>query len=360
MIPDDVFVIDSVSHAYNLEESNYRVDRFAPQVAQMVYDTFHAEAPEELTLSKEEYLRDWSVEEAANMLFLESQTDIATFHATPINVFKDGLNSVEKAKEAQERWPQRFMAMAAIDPLEGEDALNDLERQAEDLDPVGVKLYPSSWSTDGEYDAWYMSDPDVAYPVFEKAAELGLDLVSIHKSLPLGSVPMEHFRQGDVEAAATNFPELNFSIVHGGMVFTEEVAWQIARYDNIYVNLENLTYCAHTRPTYFEETFTGLFKAGGAGVIDQLYWGSGCGAYPAQPQLEAFWNFEFSEESQGHGLFDVPEMNRENKEKILSKNYARMLNLDIDELKAGIEGDEFDQQRGDSLAEPYSTTNVAI
>lgn len=359
MIPDDVFIIDSVSHAYNLDPSNYRVERYAPQVAQMVYDTFHAEAPEELTLSEEEYLRDWDIEEAATMLFLESQTDVATFHPTPINVFEDGLNSVEKAREALDRWPERFMSMAAIDPLEGEEAIEDLERQAEELDPVGVKLYPSSWSTDGSYDAWYMSDDDIAYPVFEKAAELGIDLVSVHKSLPLGSVPMDHFHQEDVEAAATNFPELNFGIVHGGMVFTEEVAWQIARYDNIYVNLENLVYCAHTRPKYFEETFAGLFKAGGAGVIDQLYWGSGCGAYPAQPQIEAFWDFEFSESSQGHGLFDVPDMTRENKEKILSKNYAEMLGLDIAELQAGIEDDEFSQQRGDSLAEPYSTTRIA-
>jgi len=356
MIPDDVFVLDSVAHAYNFEESNYRVERYAPHVSQMVYDTFMAEAPTELTLSEEQYLRDWSTEEATNMLFRESQTDFAVFHPTPVNVYHDGLTSVEKAKEAIDRWPQRFETMATVDPMEGEEALAELERQAEELDPVGLKLYPSSWSTDGDYDGWYMSDEDVVYPFFEKAAELDIPLVSVHKSLPLGSVPMDHFHHEDVESAATSFPELNFGLVHGGMVFTEEVAWQLARYDNIYVNIEVLSYHAHTRPRYFEETFAGLFEAGGAGVVDQIYWGSGCMAYPPQPQLEAFWEFEFSEDVIDKGIFDVPEMTRENKQKILAENYADVVGLDIDELRAGIEGDEFDD---DALEEPYSTTNVA-
>lgn len=359
MIPDDVFVLDSVTHAYNLDESNFRIENYASQITDMIYATFMEEAPPELTLTEEQYNRDWNVEEMANMLFLESQTDVAVYHPTPINVYKDGLNSVEKAAEVVERWPQRFLTMATVDPMEGEEGLEKLERQVDELDPVGVKLYPSSWSTDGSYDSWMMSDEDVAFPFFEKAAELGLGLVSVHKSLPLGAVPMDAFHHEDVESAATSFPELNFGIVHGGMVFTEEVAWQLARYDNIYVNLEVLAYHTHTRPKYFEETFAGLFEVGGEGAVDQIYWGTGCMAYPAQPQLEAFWEFEFSDDLRDKGIFDVPQMTRENKEKILAENYARMMGLDIDELKRGIEDDEFSRQQETDLAEAYSTTTVA-
>jgi hypothetical protein len=353
-IPEKVFVIDSVAHAYNLDPSNYRIEGYAEHVSDMVYDSFMKAAPEELTLSKEQYMRDWSVEEAASMLFVESQTDIAVFHPTPIKVFKDGLTSVEKAKEAVERWPDRFLTMATVDPLDGEEGLEEFERQIEELDPVGLKLYPSSWAADGSYDSWKMSDTDIVYPFFEKAEEHGIELIAVHKALPLGSVPMDAFHQEDVEVAATSFPDLNFAIVHGGMAFTEETAWQIARYDNIYVNLEVLVYTAHARPRYFEETFAELFEVAGDGGIDQLYWGTGCMAYPPQPQLEAFWEFQFTEDVRHDGLFDVPELTSEHKERILGKNYAEMLGLDIDELKRGIEGDEFDRT-GKAPAEPYST-----
>lgn len=357
MIPDDVFVLDSVVHAYNTDESNYRVPEYASHITDMVYDTFMGPAPDELTLSEDEYNRDWGVEEATNMLLLESQTDFAIFHPTPINAYEDGMTSVEKAKAAVERWPNRFRTMATVDPLEGEDALEEFERQVDDLDPVGLKLYPSSWA-DGTHSSWNMGDSDVVYPFYEKAAELGIELIAVHKALPLGSVPMENYHSEDVDVAATNFPELNFSVVHGGMVFTEEAAWQLARYENIYVNLEVLAFMAHVRPEYFAETFAGLFEVGGENVVDQIYWGSGSMAYPAQPQLEAFWNFEFPGAVRSRGIGDVPEMNRENKEKILGKNYAQMLGLDIKELKDGIRDDEFSKRRADGLEPPYSTTTV--
>jgi hypothetical protein len=357
MIPDDVFVLDSVVHAYNTDESNFRIPEYASHITDMVYDTFMTRAPEHLTLSEEEYNRDWGVEESVNMLFLESQTDFAVFHPTPINAYEDGMTSVEKAKEAVQRWPNRFRTMATVDPLEGEEALAEFERQAEEMDPIGLKLYPSSWA-DGTHSSWNMGDSDIVYPFYEKAAELGIDLIAVHKALPLGSVPMEDYHSEDVDVAATNFPELNFSVVHGGMTFNEEASWQLARYDNIFVNLEVLVYMAHVRPEYFADKFAGLFEVGGEGVIDQIYWGSGSMAYPAQPQLEAFWDFEFPERFRSRGHFDVPEMNRENKEKILGKNYTRMAGLDIEELKDGIRDDEFSAQREDGLAPPYSTTAV--
>lgn len=360
MIGNDTFVIDAVVHAYNLSESNYRVPEYAAQISDMVYDSWMKATPPALTLPKERYLRDWSVEETANMLFRESSTDIAVFHPTPINVYHDGLTSVEKAKEARERWPTRFETLATVDPTAGEAALEELERQVDMLDPLGVKLYPSSWAEDGGYTGWQMSDDDIAYPVFEKAYELGLELVAVHKALPLGPVPMDDFHQEDVESAATNFPELNFSIVHGGMAFTEEAAWQIARYDNIYINLEVLVYMAYASPGYFEDTFAGLFKVGGADVIDQLYWGSGCMGFHPQPQLEAFWEFEFSDDVLKDRMFDLPEMDESDKRKILSGNFAEMLDLNISDLRTRIADDEFSEQaKSEGLAAPYSTTDVA-
>jgi hypothetical protein len=359
MIPEDVFVYDAVAHSYNLGPSNYRVMPEAEVVSEMLYGSFMEPAPPEYRVPPEQYLRDWSIDETAGMLFRESQTDVATIHPTPIKLYHDGQTALSKAAEAVERWPQRFSTMATVDPMDGQEAVAEFERQAEQLDPVGLKLYPSSWRSDGTYESWQMSDPDVAYPLFEKARELGIDLIAVHKALPLGPVPATDYHTEDIESAAASFPELNFSVVHAGLAYVEETAWQLARFENIYANLEVTSFLAHAAPDYWQRAFDGLFSVAGEHAADQVLWATGCSAYPAQPQLEAFWEYDF-EDGPG-GLFPGPEMSREIKEKILGRNYAEMLGLDVEELQAGIADDEFARATDrDGLAPAYSTTEVDL
>ena len=359
MIPDDVFVFDAVAHSYNLDPSNYRVMPEAEVVSEMLYGSFMEPAPEELRVPPEQYLRDWSIEETAGMLFRESQTDVATIHPTPIKLYHDGQTALSKAEQAIEQWPDRFFTMATVDPMDGEAAVEELERQAADLDPVGLKLYPSSWRADGSYESWQMSDPDIAYPLFEKALDLGIDLIAVHKALPLGPVPSPDYHTEDIESAAASFPELNFSVVHAGLAYVEETAWQLARFENIYANLEVTSFLAHAAPNYWQRAFDGLFSVAGEHAVDQILWATGCSAYPAQPQLEAFWEYDFADGP--GGLFPGPAMTREIKEKILGRNYARMLGLDVEELRAGIEDDPFSrEQEHEGLAAPYSSTNVEV
>lgn len=363
MIADDVFVLDAVTHAYNLDESNYAIEPYADMVSEMIYNNWMAGAPEEYTLPMETYLRDWDVEETADMLFCESDTDLAVFHPTPIGFYEDGLVSVEKAKRIQERWPNRFLTYATVDPL-ADDAIPELERQVEEMDPVGLKLYPSSWATgDWEsHEGWRMDDPEVAYPVFERAKELGLDVIAVHKTLPLGPVPMDPYRVDDIEGAATSFPELNFSIVHGGMAFTEETAWQLARYPNIYVNLETVNFMAVASPRRFAKVMAGLLSVGGPEAIDRIYWGTGAMGFHPQPIIEAFWEFEFPDDLDTEGLLfdEIPDLTEEHKRKILGENYADMIGLDLDEVRDDIEDDEFSRQHEeDGIAEPYSTMKVS-
>lgn len=363
MLPNDVFVFDAVSHAYHLGEENLRNLDAATALNDSVYDTFQASAPSDLRLSREEYLREWGMEETANMLFLESQTDMATVHNTKIKLYHDGQTGFDKAETALERWPERFRTTVAVDPLEGEAAVDDLEQQYEQLsaigpDPVAVKVYPSSWDDEGTHHSWTMGDPEVAYPIYEKARELDIPIVACHKAVPLGTAPSPSYHTEDVEDAALNFPDLSFSVVHAGMAYTEETAWQLARYDNIYANLEVTSYLAYAAPKYFKRAFEGLFHVAGEHAADQILWATGCSAFPAQPQLEAFWGYEFDEDGPG-SLFGGPSLTaREAKEKILGTNYAEIIGEDVDDLRASFEDDEFDRERGETLAPPYSTSTV--
>lgn len=356
---DGIPVIDAVVHPYNLTEENYRTPHARP-ITDIVSGGNRAVAPEGYRLPKDGYERNWSIEEVANMSFVESYADLACYHVVPIRAYYDGICSIEKGLEARERWPDRFLFYAGVDPLEGEKAFEDLERQMELFgDVAGLKLYPNSWITQ-DIQGWLMDDPEVAFPLFERAQRLGIRAVAIHKAIPLGPVEMRHYRMDDIDRAAMAFPGLNFEIVHGGMAFLEETAWQLARFRNVWVNLETTATMLSNRPGAFERAFAALVAHGGPRALSQIFWGTGCMVSHPRPHLEHFVrDFTFSPETIER--FGLPEITPEVKRAILAENYARLHGLDLGERLSRIKGDEFDLRRPDGT-EPlrgYSTTAVA-
>lgn len=357
---DKTFVYDAVTHAYNTDPSNYRNERHAKGITDMLYGAGNTILPSGSKISRDGYIRDWKIEETANILFLESQTDMATFQPTPLYAFHDGLVANEKAERAKRQWPNRFKVYGTIDPLR-DNALKELEKQVESFDPLGLKLYPSHWSEDS-HEGWSMSDPRVAYPVFEKALDLGIEFVDIHKAIPFGPVPRHPYHPGDVDEAADSFPEITFSIVHGGYAFAEETAWQLARFPNVYVNLEGLGGILVRNQTRFAELFGTLISVAGKTALEKMFWSSAAMQLHPQPQLEAFRDFEFPDHirkgASRNG--ELPKLTDEYKRKILGENYCDLIGLDIEEAKSSTDGDEFSQIRKErGLADPYSTTEAA-
>ncbi len=349
---DGLNVIDAVIHAYNMDEKNF-ANRFAKPLCDLVYDSVIASALPGYAPTKKQFYRDWSIEETVDQVFVESDTDLAVYHALPIYSFHDGLCSFEKGVEAKERWPNRMITYCGVDPLIGAAALDELERQVEILKPVGLKLYPNSW-VGQEIQGWKMDDPEVAFPLFERAQELGIKVVAIHKALPLGPVAIDHYRVSDIDRACMAFPDLNFEIIHGGMAFAEETAWQLARFPNVYVNLEITCALAATRPAAFQHIMASLVGPGGPNAIDRILWGTGAMAFHPQPLLEAFVHkFAFPDELvSGAGL---PQIDRAAKKKILFDNYARMTGLDLESRIAATKDDEFAKRRRAGVAAPFST-----
>jgi predicted TIM-barrel fold metal-dependent hydrolase len=357
---EETFVLDSIVHAYNTDPSNYRNDHYAEAITNMIFGAGSLAMPEGHKITAESWIRDWSVQEVANMLFLESDTDMATFQPLPLYAFEDGLTSEEKAKQAVDNWPDRFLVYADIDPL-ADDAVEELDRQVEMLDPIGVKFYPSHWTEDS-HTGWLMDDPEVAYPVFERALEHGIDLVDIHKAIPFGPTPGATYHPGDVSEAAASFPELRFSVVHGGAAFTEETAWLLARFDNVFVNLEALPIILCSSETKFAEILAAFVGTAGPGAYDRLFWSSAAMAAHPQAQLEAFRDFQYPEAvMRDGGLFaDVEQITDEEKRKILGQNYADLVGLDVEAARERIADDEFAREKRDEgRADPFSKTNSA-
>lgn len=350
---DEVFVADAVSHAYNLHPSNYRIERHAEKLANNIA-ALESTMPEPYRRTPESIKTDIPAEESAKMLFEESHVDYTVFHPQTISVYYDGLTALDKAREFHDRHPTRTGAMASVDLFGMDDPKEALTRQVEEFDPNGVKLYPSYWERDERKD-FRMNDEELVFPLFEHASDLGLDVVAVHKSVPLGAVPMAPYRVEDVDEAASSFPDLNFEIVHGGLTFAEEVGTQIAFHSNIYVNLEITSIEAALSPKSFQETMENLLWMGGPESIEKIMWGSGAPQFHPQLLLEAFWNFEFPEMEWMGGTYQITE---EDKRKMLGENLADAHGFDIEELQSQQEGDEYADS--DEPAEPYSTTSFEV
>ena len=204
---DDAFVIDAIKHSHNLHPSNYAFAKHAKPIAEAVAQGLFSTSPLGTQLPQESYQRDWRIEDTAHTTFLESDVDMAVHQVLPIAAFKDGLDSLEKNVEAQRRWPDRFILYAGVDPMQGQKAMEELERQVEVLRPVGLKLYPHTWVS-GEPQGWLMDDPEIAYPFFERSQKLGLKIVAIHKAVPMGPVPLQYYHVEDVDRAALAFPDI--------------------------------------------------------------------------------------------------------------------------------------------------------
>jgi uncharacterized protein len=353
---DGIPVLDGIIHAYNLDPGNY-ANRHAAIVSELITGMVAAMSRPGFSAAREVYLRDWSIEDTARLVFTESDTDLAVYHVLPLNAFHDGMCSFEKALEARQRWPNRIICYCGVDPLQGSAAIDELDRQVELLRPVGVKLYPNSW-LGTEARGWRMDDPEVAYPVFERAQKHGLKVVAIHKAVPLGPVPMDAYRVDDIDRAAIAFPQLNFEIVHGGMAFLEETAWQLARFPNVFINLEVTSAYVAIRPKAFDGIFSTLMSIGGASILDRVVWGTGAIAFHPQPLIESFVRqFGFSQQTME--CTGVPQLTGADKKKILFDNFAVMSGVNLGAMLAATAGDEFEVARGGALQPPFSTHRTA-
>ena len=95
MIPDDVFVLDAVAHAYNFADDNVIGGVYANSIIEGVYGFHTAYSPPgrpDLLLKREVFLnRIADPDVTAGFLFRESHTDACIYHELPLyGYFKDG------------------------------------------------------------------------------------------------------------------------------------------------------------------------------------------------------------------------------------------------------------------------------
>ncbi|HEY7010030.1 MAG TPA: amidohydrolase family protein, partial [Jatrophihabitantaceae bacterium] len=233
----DAFVFDGVAHPFNFTPKN-AFGKPGEMFSNHLYAFHGALTPDsEPKLSAEEFLKDWTPADIHAMVYDESDTDMLVAMPLPLtDLYRDGLSPWEECAELAQRDPDRTVLWGSVNPLEGRRALDLMERQVKEFGAKAFKFYNVRYDFGTPF-PWRMDDPQVAFPIFEKAQELGVNLIGVHKGVPLGPQPIEHTQTWDMDGAAANFPDINFVIYHVGLPFLDETCWQLIRYPNLYASL---------------------------------------------------------------------------------------------------------------------------
>jgi len=327
----DAFVFDCVAHVFNFEKSN-ALGSPGAMFSNHLYAFHAALTPSgETVLPPESFLRKWRPEEIDEMVFGQSDTDMLVAMPLPLtDLYQDGLSAWERCSELASLRPERTVFWGSVNPLEGKSALDLMERQVKEFGARAFKFYNVRYDY-GEPFPWRMDDPKVAFPVFEKARELGVKVIGVHKGVPLGPQPIEHTQTWDMDGAAAAFPDINFVIYHVGLPFIDEVCWQLIRYPNLYASLAATINFIVRAPRQFAETLGKLLFWCGE---DKIIYGSEAPIFHPQWALKAFWEFEIPKDLQeGYGY---PALTEQAKRKILGENLLRLHGIDLAQAKASV------------------------
>jgi uncharacterized protein len=329
----DALVFDGVAHVFNFEKKN-ALGPAGEMFSNHLYAFHQALTPDgETHLGPEEFLRQWTVGEIDHMVYEESATDLLVAMPLPLtDLFRDGLSPWEECAELAARRPGRTVFWGSVNPLEGRRALDLMERQVGEYNARAFKFYNVRYDFGSPF-PWRMDDPKVAFPVFEKAQELGVNLIGVHKGVPLGPQPIEATQTWDMDGAAANFPEINFVIFHVGLPFIDETCWQLIRYPNLYASIAATINFLVRAPRMFAEVLGKLLFWCGE---DKIIYGSEAPIFHPRWALEAFWNFELPQDLvEGYGY---PQLTEQAKRKILGENLLRLHGMDAGEVRASLTG----------------------
>ena len=154
--------------------------------------------------------------------------------------------------EAVNRHPDRFLALAGIDPTEGMAGVRALEKAVREDGFIGAHLYPH----------WFELAPDHAryYPFYAKCVELDVPIqmqvgqsLIYDKSFPRRSVGQPI----TLDTVACDFPELKIIGIHIGIPWADEMIAMAWKHANVFIGSD-----AHA-PRYWPASFVNYINSYG-------------------------------------------------------------------------------------------------
>lgn len=305
------------------------------------------------------YLNCLSADEFIKDVFLDSDTDIMVLSFVPSTREGEPL-TIEEAVATRDivekmEGTKRLMLHGRVNPNQKGD-VEDMARLAK-LGVVAFKTY-TQWGPDGK-GFWMTDDAGIAF--VEKAREVGVRNICIHKGIPFGERSYEHSTSRDIGPIAKRFPDVNFLIYHSGYVagkdegpydpkrtdgidalVTSVLTAGVKRNSNVYAELGSTwRFLSMRDPTAAAHALGKLFKYIGE---DNVLWGTDSIWYGSpQDQIQAFRTFQIAEElREKHGY---PAMTPALRAKVFGLNAAKPYDLSPADIRRETEGDAVAQRR---------------
>jgi len=330
---EEIFIIDAHVHLWDASPENQR-NRFGKGWIECFYDYHRNLSPEEYLWPMDRFEK-YGADRMVQDLFVDGYVDVGIFQPTYLKeFFVNGFNTTEQNSVLKNRYPDRFILNGAFDPRDGEAGLEYLESLVEKYHIKGVKLYTAEWRGDSR--GWRLTDP-WAERYLDKCRELGIVNIHVHKGPTIWPLNADAFDVRDVDAAASNFPDLNFIVDHVGLPRLEDFCWIAQQEPNVYGGLAVAMPFIHARPRYFAEIMGELLYWLGP---DRLLFGSDYAIWHPRWLIEKFMAFELPEDVQKETGADL---SLKAKKMILGENAARLYGIDIEAHKTLLSGDDMAQ-----------------
>jgi hypothetical protein len=291
----------------------------------------------------------FSVEHYIKEIFMDSDTKMAVLSAVPAVPGTDPLSTEEAAAtralvEMTTGSPRLQIHGLVVPNMQTQAQLDGMQRLAEQYKIKAWKCYT-------HFGGWFLDDERIGIPFIEKAREVGVKLICIHKGLSGNSF---YGTCRDVGVVAKRFPDVTFIIYHSGF---ESAAGEgaytptstrgvntlikslldndVAPNSNVYAEIGSTWRAVMRNPTVAAHVMGKLLKYVGE---NRLLWGTDSIWYGSpQDQIEAFRAFQISQQLQAQ--YGYPALTPEIKAKVFGLNAAVPYGVNPDDVIKPLQGD---------------------
>jgi hypothetical protein len=291
----------------------------------------------------------FSAQHFVKEVFLDSDTDLAVLTFVP-SLPQDTPLSIQEADRTRQ----------IVDALEGTKRLllhgrvhPNLPGELDHMAELATRWKIAAWKTYTGFgpggQGYWLDDPRVGIPFVERARQLGVKVICVHKGLPLPGQQYDYSTCRDIGPVAKAFPDVSFIVYHSGYESSHPegpynkdapargIDGLIASLDaagvgpnqNVYAELGSTWRQLMRDPGSAAHALGKLFKHVGE---DRVLWGTDSIWYGSpQDQIAAFRTFQIGPElREKHGY---PEITAKLRAKVFALNAARPYGLSLEDIK---------------------------